>query len=224
VGLIEILAGAQNGAFFANAGRAAGLDPTAAQQALGGMAPVIAAQLRKRAEDHEAFEALLDLIGDGDGDAFLDDASLIADPEVVKDGNAILIDLYGSKAGALKALRPQASTLDESALNKLAPIAASAVLAALARSNKGAQYLTGAPQAADTGGGGLLGTIISAVVKGAMQSAMRQLAPKRRRRRSYTGYVGARKRRRKLTGKRQSRARTPSLDQVFGEILGRLTR
>ena len=223
MGLIDILAGAQGGEFFANAGHAAGLDAPAAQQAIAGMAPVIAAQLRKRAEDHEAFEALLDLISDGEGDAFLDDAHLIADPEVVKDGNAILTDIYGSKAGALKALRPQASSLDESALGKLAPITASAVLAALVRSNKGAQYLTGAQQAADEGGG-ILSTIISAVIKGAVQSATRQLAPRRRRRRSYTGYVGARKRRRKLTGKRQSRSRTPTLDQVFGEILGRLTR
>jgi hypothetical protein len=224
MGLIDILAGAQGGEFFANAGHVAGLDPSAARQAIGGMAPVIAAQLRKRAEDHEAFEALLDLISDGEGDAFLDDAHLIADPEVMQDGNAILTDIYGSKAGALKALRPQASALDESALGKLAPITASAVLAALVRSNKGAQYLTGAQQAADDGGGGILSTIISAVIKGAVQSATRQLTPRRRRRRSYTGYVGARKRRRKLTGRRQSRSRTPTLDQVFGEILGRLTR
>lgn len=224
MGLIDILAGAQDGEFFANAGHGAGLDPAKSRQALTGMAPLIAAQLRKRAEDHDAFEALLDLIADGDGDAFLDDPSLIADSEVMKDGNAVLSDLYGSKAAALKALRPQAAGLDEPSLNKLAPIAASAVLAALVRSNRGAQYLTGTQQAADTGGGGIFGSIISAVVKGAMQSAVRELAPKRRRRRSYTGYAGARQRRRKLTGKRQSRASTPTLDQVFGEILGRLIR
>ena len=224
MGLIDILAGAQGGAFFANAGHIAGIEAEAARQALTGMAPAIAARLRKRAEDHDAFEALLDLISDGDGDAFLDDPALLADAEVVKDGNAVLADLYGSKAAALKALRTEAKALDEPSLNKLAPVAASAVLAALVRSNRGAQYLTDTQQAADTGGGGIFGSIVSAVIKGVMQSAARELAPKRRRRRSYTGYAGARKRRRKLTGKRQTRSRTPTLDQVFGEILGRLTR
>ncbi len=39
---------AQDGEFFANAGRVAGIDAGAAEQTLGKMGPAIAAQLRKR--------------------------------------------------------------------------------------------------------------------------------------------------------------------------------
>ncbi|MGE3876569.1 MAG: DUF937 domain-containing protein, partial [Parvibaculaceae bacterium] len=86
--VMDILRSAQNGEFFANAGRAAGVDAAGAERALGALAPAIVLQLRKRAEDRHAFEGLLDLLEDGNGDAFLEDESLMQDPELISDGEA----------------------------------------------------------------------------------------------------------------------------------------
>lgn len=220
--LMDILRAAQDGRFIANAGQAAGLDAAAAEAALGRMGPAIAGQLRKRAEDPQALEALLDLLEDGDGDAFLDDSNLMDDPELVTDGEAVLADIYGSAAAARKAL---AIKVRDTALNKLAAIAAGAVLAVLARqyAQPATQHLMGAQRAQGAGEeqGGLFATIIEAVVKGAVQGATRQLAPKRRRRRT-TSVFGTSTRRR--TRKRRSNGSIPSLDQIFGEILGTLRR
>jgi hypothetical protein len=212
--LMDILRAAQNGAFFANAARAAGVHAAAAERTLGEIAPAIVLQLRKRAADAQAFEGLLDLLEDGNGDAFLDDESLMDDPELVSDGKAVLADIYGSTEAARQALaiRP-----DDAATQRLAAIGASAVLAALARSYNQPLGLVGAEQASSDGEApsGIFTTILEAVIKGAVQGATRQITPKRRRRGSTSIFGTAKKRTRR-------RSTTPSLEQIFGELLGTL--
>jgi hypothetical protein len=207
--LIDILEAAQGGAFLANVGRAAGLDETTSRAAIGALGPAIAEKLRRRAEDAEALDALLDLLEDGDGDAFLDDPELIDDAEMTSDGKAVLKDIYGSLAAALDA-GAGLTGLSMVQVQKLMPIAAASVLAALARANGGAQPLAG-----DGGGGsgGLLGSIVSAVIEGAVKGAAQSLAPKRRRRR-YSGYSTYRRKKRTTR-----RTRRPSLESIFREIL-----
>ena len=114
----------------------------------------------------------------------------------------------------LKEMKKLAPALDEAALKKVSAIGATSVLAALAKT-----YSAPTPFAGDTqpaGGSGILGTIFSAVVAGVVAGVVKQIAPKRRRRRSYTGYFGTRRR----PVRRKRRARTPSLNDIFGQILG----
>jgi hypothetical protein len=222
MGLMDILRSAQSGEFFASAGRAAGLDAAATKRALTRMGPAIAAKLRERAEDPDAFEGLLDLLEDGEGDAFLDDSNFMDDPEVVNDGNAVLADIYGSVPAAQKALGVKAN---DAPMQRLAAIAASAVLAALARSYRQPQpqSLAGAQSAQGEAAeqGGFFSSVIEAVVKGAVQEATRQFGPKRRRRRpSISDYFGTGRKR----TTRRKRSSTLSLDQIFGEILGTIRR
>lgn len=209
--LIDMLAGAQGGAFFANVAAATGLSAAAARKAIAAIGPVIAAQLKSKAEaDPEAYEELLDLLEDN-GDAGLDDREAMTGAEAVADGNAILADIYGSRNAAIVDMRKLAGNIAEAPLEKLAALAATAVLAALARSHATAQ-----PLAAADAGRGLLGTIVSALVRGAVQAVVRQLAPRRRRRRRYTSYFGNRRR----TTWRRKRTRSPSLEDVFADVLG----
>jgi hypothetical protein len=214
--LMDILRGAHKGEFFANAGRAVGVDAAVAERMLSELAPRIVLQLKKRAEEPQAFEGLLDLLEDGNGDAFLDDESLMDDPELVSDGEAVLADIYGSAAAAQKALKIKSG---DAATQKLAAIGASAVLAALARSYNQPLGLVGAEPAASRGEedeqGGIFSTIVEAVIKGAVQGATRQLAPKRRRR--TTDYFGTR---RKRTTRRRRQSTATVLEQIFGELLG----
>lgn len=213
--LIDMLASAQGGAFFANVAAATGLSAAATKTAFAALGPAIAGQLKDKAEaDPQAFEDLLDLLEDG-GDADLDDRNSMTGAEAVADGNAILTDIYGSRNAAIVDMRRLAGSIPEAPLEKLAALAATAVLAALARSHAKAMPLAGAQTAADSGGG-ILDTIVSALVKGAVQGVARQLAP-RRRRRSYTNYFGTRRRR---TTRRRRRTRSPSLDDIFADILG----
>jgi len=218
--LLDILTQAQGGAFYANAGKAVGIPPDQARAALDALCPAIALKLRQSAENEETLDALLEIIEDGDGDAFLDDPALIGDPEVAKDGNAILTDVYGTKTAALKEAKALAPDLDRKALGALTAIAATSVVAALARSQRQSMMMPamGVQQAAATGGGGIFGTIVSAVIEGAIKGAVRELTPKPRRRRR-TSYATAR-RRRKTTKTRTRRTTQVSLDSIFRDILG----
>lgn len=213
--LMEILAAAQGGAFYANAGNAVGLDGKQAGKAMAAMCPAIAQQLRaKSQEDADTFETLLDLLEDDADGGALDDPASLAGSEVIADGNAILDDIYGSRNAAISEMRKIAGQVPETSLGKLAAISATAVLGALAKSNAPMPLASAAP-AASSESGGLLGTIVSELIKGAVQGAAHSLAPKRRRRRSTTSYFGTKRKRR--TTKRK---RSPSLEDIFGEILG----
>jgi hypothetical protein len=104
--LIDMLAGAQGGAFFANVAAVAGLGAAETKSAFAAIAPAIAGQLRDKAEkDPEAFENLLDLLEEGGGNSDLDDREAMTGAEAVADGNAILTDVYGSRNAAIVEIR-----------------------------------------------------------------------------------------------------------------------
>jgi len=212
--LIDQLANAQDGQFFANAGKAAGLSPEQARSTMEKICPAIALALREHVEQPERLDVLLDYLEDGDAQASLDDPAFANDPETVKDGAAILSDLYGSKAKALKQLQDVAPATDKTSLNMLAVIAASSALAVMARGQRQSLGLVGAQPAVGASGGGLLGTIVSAVLEGAIKGAVRELTPRpKRRRRTYRSY------RRRTTRTRRRRTNQTSLDSLFREIL-----
>lgn len=203
--IISILEAAEGGRFFANAAKACGLDETQVRDVSNKFAPAIAQRLKDKAStDPEAFEQLLDLIEEGDAADLQEDGAL-TDADAQQDGAAIIADLYGSAAEANAVFKGLAGPINKAAASTLACINATAVLAALSASN--------APKLAETGSGGqgFFAVLIAALLKGLMQGASRQLAPRRRRRRYSTT-----SRRRPV---RRRRTRSVGLEDVFKEIL-----
>ena len=210
---------AQNGGLFAATAAALGLSAAEVNTALASICPEVAARLHDRAaEDEDTYDTLLDLLDDNGGEVSLDDAEALTGAEAIADGNAVLDEIYGTRNAAVTAMRQLAPGIPESALPKLAAMGATAVLTALAQSRAAPVALAGAQAASDSGGGGLFGTIVAAVVKGLVEGAEKSLAPKRRRRRSYGSYFGRRRKTRTRTTRRRVQ-RTP-LEEIFGEILG----
>jgi hypothetical protein len=202
--LMTLLASAQNGDYFASVAKACGVAPALAQASLEKFCPAIATQLKSKAEnDHDAFEALLDLLDEGGGSSDRDDAEAMTGAEAISDGKAVLADIYGLPHAAMAAMKALASGLDDGRRETLPAIAATSALAALSKNHGTPVALAGEPPKS----GRLLGTIFSAVVAGVAQQ---RLAPKRRRRRSYASYFGRR------------RSKTPLLNDIFGQILGNL--
>jgi Bacterial protein of unknown function (DUF937) len=209
--ILDILETAEGGKFFANAAAACGLDEATTKSVSAKLAGAIAHRIKdKAAENPESFENLLDLLEDG-SDVDLQVEGSLTDHDAQSDGAEILNDLYGSAAGTNAVFKGLGGGIDKAALSTLTAISATAVLAALAASN--AHTLGGGPtHVADAGGGGFFSVLIAALIKGFLQSAQRQLAPKRRRRR-YTNTFG----RRTPTRRRK---RSVGLDDIFKEILG----
>jgi hypothetical protein len=208
--LMSILAASENGNYFGSVAQACNMNADEAKSVLEQLCPAIAAQLKaKMQSDNNAFEALLDLLDEGD------DLDGLTDGEAIADGKAVLDDLYGSPAAALVEMKRLAPGLSHAQTENISAIAATSVLAVLAKS-----YAAPAPLASSTGeapqGGGILATIIAAIIRGLLQGVRSQLAPRRRRRRSYSSYFGTRRK----TTRRKRRAKTPTLEDIFGQILG----
>lgn len=207
--LMSILAASGNGNYFEGVAQACDMSTATAKSTLERLCPAIAVQLKAKAQsDNDSFEALLDLLDEGD------DLDGLTDGEAIADGKAVLDDLYGSPAAALAEMKRLAPGLDDLQYENISAIGATSVLAVLAKS-----YATPVTLAGSTGeapqGGGILATIIAALIKGLLQGARSQLAPKRRRRRSYTSYFGTKRK----TTRRKRRAKTPTLEDIFGQIL-----
>lgn len=207
--LMSILATSDDGKYFSNVAQACGMNAEEAKSALEQLCPAIASRLKaKMQSDNNALEDLLDLLDEGD------DLNGLTDGEAIADGKAVLDDLYGSRAAALSEMKKLAPGLSDAQCENISAIAAASVLAVLAKS-----YAAPATLASSTGdapqGGGILATIIYALLKGLLQGARSQLAPRRRRRRSYTSYFGTKRK----TTRRKRRAKTPTLEDIFGQIL-----
>jgi len=207
--MMSILSKSEDGDYFGRVGRACNMSAATAEASLAHLCPAIALRLKeKSANDTNTFEALLDLLDEGD------DLAGLTDGEAIADGKAVLADLYGSTPAALAEMKKLAPGLSDAQSENISAIAATSVLAVLAKS-----YGAAAPLAGSTGeapqGGGLMATIMAAVIAGLLQAFRSKFAP-RRRRRSYTSYFGTRRRK---TTRRRRRAKTPTLEDIFGQIL-----
>ena len=215
--LVDLLAPAQHGQFFANLGAAAGVPGAEAEAAVARLGPAIAEKLKVRAEsDPHAFEALLDLIEDEDGTPDINDATAMTDAEAVQDGLTILSDLYGSPAAAQAALAPLVPGMADRQFALVAGLATTSLLAALTATNTPQPAATLQAAATANDDKGFWGTLVSAIVAGAAKEAMRQVTPKkRRRRRTTTSSIFGTKRR----TTRRRRTRKTTLETIFSHIL-----
>jgi hypothetical protein len=223
--LMSLLEQAQGGGLFANVARNLDLDGAETQKAMRKLCPAIAARLKeKAAADDGLFQTLLDLVEDGGQGSPLDDAEALTGPEAIADGNAILDDIYGSRNGAMVALRAVDQSIPERELSKLAPISATAVVAALAAANRPMALSAAAqPARSGTAGEGFMGALVSAIIAGIVSALTRQFTTRSRRR--STGYARTRSRRKTTAAKpRTTRRKTAnaSVEDLFRDILGNL--
>jgi hypothetical protein len=228
--LMSMLDRAQGGRLYAAVARSVDLDEAQTRKALAKLCPAIAERLHARAaQDEELFQSLLDLIADNGAGSPLDDVEQLTGSEGLSDGNAILDDVFGSRSAAMAALRSADPSIPERELAKLAPISATAVVAALAQSNTATALglvSEPLPAAGAASGQGFFGALIGAIVAGIIGALSKKLTASTRRRRT-TSYSRSRSQRRTTTTSRgrapaRRRSQTASVEDIFKDILGKL--
>ena len=198
--LIRMLETAQGGQLFANVAAAIKADPLSTRAAMEALCPAIAQQLLDAASaDEGLMQSLVEVLEDGAEGSPLQDADALTGKESITDGEMILEDIYGSTDEAMQALKPLASDISTSTLPTLAAISTTAVVAALTQAQM-PMTLTGTQQA--IGGGGILGTIMDALVKGVVSEATRQI-----RQRTGIGWGTRRRTTRRKAATRKTTAR-----------------
>jgi hypothetical protein len=153
--ILEAVLNAQSGAAAREAGRSVGLSQEQTSSALSAIVPALAAGLQRNASQPGGLEALLGALSRGDHARYVDDPSSLGEQNAVSEGNDILGHILGSKDVSRRvAGRAAAQTgLGEDVLKKLLPVAASLVMASLAKQQTGQMSAAGGGSLFPAGGG-----------------------------------------------------------------------
>lgn len=178
-GLLDLLAGTQAQRAKQQLGQQFGLSEDMTQQALSVIIPALAAGLKSNAGKQGGVESLLGALSNGKHSRYIDEPSLLGQPETRDDGNGILGHLLGSKdmSRSVASHASQKTGLDTGLLKKMLPIIATMVMGSLSKRTEEpdtlsqlAGLLGGQSQQQSSGLGGLLGGLLGGGQKQAPQS------------------------------------------------------
>jgi uncharacterized protein DUF937 len=210
---------AQGGQLYRKLGEIAGLSAADARQIMEGLCPSIAARLKERASDRTAYEALLELLEDNEGDLIM--GGDLTEEDVLEDGRTVLADIYGSDERARDEGKATALALriEPGAAEQLHPIAAALVLSILGRRYREGEVVEDEAKSRDSTGDreaegrpNIIGIVLAAIGGAIMRALVNRLLPRRRRRtRLRLGRAPSRRRRRQR--------REPRLEDLFRDLL-----
>jgi hypothetical protein len=135
--LMALMAAGQQGLLIQTVGGVVGVEEPVARQALERLSRAIARRLSARvAVEPAEHEVLLDVVARGGFERYLDDPRALFGRKAVRDGEDLLAYVYGSVEAAREEARaggPAAEGLDRDVFARLMTLAASLLLAAMAR-------------------------------------------------------------------------------------------
>ena len=171
--LLDMIMSAQNGAAVQQAAAQTGMAPAQAQSAIAALLPAISSALKQNTQSPQGLAGLLGALQKGNHQQYLEQPDVLARPEAVQDGNAILGHLFGSKdvSRAVAGRAAEQTGIDTSMLKKLLPLVATMAMGSLSKQTAAPsmksqlaglamqQMLGGGAKASGLGGllGGLLG-------------------------------------------------------------------
>lgn len=161
--LLQSLLEADGGQLVGRLARNFGVDEAQAGAALNQLVPALAGGLRNNLGQQGGLESLLGALQRGRHGRYLEDPSLLGQPDTVADGNAILGHLFGSKdvSRQVAARAAAQSGLDASLLKQMLPVIAAMAMGALNRQAGGGMGRQASnPLDAGGGMGGLLGGLL----------------------------------------------------------------
>ena len=214
--LIDIILNSNQGRTVGALALAGGYPADAAEKALRTLVRDIGHRMAMKAQDPAELELVLDVIEAGEHDDYLTNPDALLSREAAQEGEEILAHVYGSLDRArtvARSLRRPHGISEDKMERLMSPAATLCVAAMVARGRQGfmAADLGGVTQTFWT-------EMVNAVIKG-----ITYVPPKRRRRRNRAtvakSYATSAKRKRQR--RRSRRKSSPSLSDVFGELIKR---
>ncbi|MBN2399023.1 MAG: DUF937 domain-containing protein [Candidatus Aminicenantes bacterium] len=148
-----------------------GLGEGEVTQAIQHMLPALTNGVKKNVSQQGGLESLLQALGQGNHDRYLDHADALSNPAAVKDGNGILGHIFGSKdtSRALAERTSKTTGISSGILKKMLPLIAAMVMGSLKKQSSNSGILDqllgslggGRSSRSSSGGlGGLLGGLL----------------------------------------------------------------
>jgi hypothetical protein len=214
--LIDIILASNQGRTAAALAMAGGYSVDSAEKALKTQVREIGSKIALKARDPEELELLLDVIEAGEHDDYLTNPDALLSREAIQEGEEILAHVYGSleraRTMARSLRRPHGLT--EEKMERMMTLTATLCVAGLVQRGRQGFMSADLPQA----GSVFWKELLKAVYKG-----VTYVPPKRRKRRSRATYAGSYKSsaKRKRQRRRSKRKTTPSMADIFGELIKR---
>jgi hypothetical protein len=160
--LLETLLTENGGGIVREIARNLQLPEDNTRSAIEQLTPALSRGISRNAKKTGGLESLFGALQSGGHERYAKDPSLLADPGVVSDGNAILGHILGSKdvSRNVAGRAAQETGLDASILKKMLPMVAAAAMGTLGQQS--------------SGGGGVLGQLAGSVLGGGFQQGAAQ--------------------------------------------------
>ena len=160
--LLETLLNENGGGVVREIARNLQLPEDSTRSAIEQLTPALSRGISQNARKTGGLESLFGALQSGGHERYAKDPSLLADPDVVSDGNAILGHILGSKdvSRNVAGRAAQETGLDASILKKMLPMVAAAAMGTLGQQS--------------SGGGGVLGQLAGSVLGGGFQQGATQ--------------------------------------------------
>ncbi|MFO1350805.1 MAG: DUF937 domain-containing protein [Gammaproteobacteria bacterium] len=155
--MIDMILNSQNGNTVGQLARQFGISENDVGNVLSQVLPALTSGIKRNASQEGGLDSLLNALGNGGHDQYLDNPDVLAQPQTIDDGNNILGHIFGSKDVSRElANRASAQTgLSSSLLKQMLPVIAGLAMGALSK------------RAAGSGGlGGILGGLIGGGAQG----------------------------------------------------------
>lgn len=213
--ILETIRQANGGKLIAGFAETVGLTAKDVEHAMAVLVPNIAQQIQVKAEtDPQDYEHLMDVVDDEEQLNFLEKPQWAFSDEAFEDGQDILNHLYSSDDNVSEIFNDieELNSLSNEQKIRIATFAATSTVAAMANRNQ-ALFLSNDPQDDQPG---IISMIITALIKGVIQSLTRRRArPRRRsRRRSYGRRRSTRRRKSRRRKTRRRRTKTKIIDLI----------
>lgn len=167
--LYDIFQNAQNGSAQNNIARQFGLNQEQTQKAIEALMPAFSSGLKRNVSDPNGFASFMDALSTGKHEKYVETPDEVFSSSAMKDGNAILGHLFGSKdvSRAVAANAAKATGIGETILKQMLPALAPMIMGGLFKQMSGQ-----AQQASQAGamGNNPLGQIFEQMMGGARSS------------------------------------------------------
>jgi hypothetical protein len=145
--ILDAMIGSQNPAAARELGRQFGLNDDQVGSALSALVPALAAGFQKNMTSPQGLDGLMSALAGGRHQRYLDEPSVLTQPETTLDGNGILGHVLGSKEVSRQVANRAATQtgIGEGVLKSMLPVVAAMMMGAMSRQTRQPPQTQGAP-------------------------------------------------------------------------------
>jgi hypothetical protein len=181
--LIETILKASGGSALSEIASKLNIDGGQATEILKQLAPALGRGISRNTADQGGLDALINALGKGNHERYLDNPNAVTEQDAIDDGNGILGHIFGSKEVSRKVATHASNQtgVSSSLIKKMLPMIASLAMGALAKQNRAQPGFANANNAAPQSGGiagGLLNSFLDADKDGSIMDDLLGMAGK----------------------------------------------